>query len=111
MTDAVAKSDELDKKILAISADKVFTKRTVVQGFVVVIVILLAMSVGGFLALRSITSGTNKAVTRQIPGLERGIEERDDVINQATDAIVLLSQILIDNGITPPEIVIRPPED
>lgn len=113
MTDPVTKSDQLDRKILAIPEDRVFTKRAVSAAFALVVWMLGVLI---FLVLR-VTSSTNDAVTHEIPGLKDQIADRDDtiaaqedVITQSVDAILLLQQTLRDNGIDPPEIVIRPQE-
>jgi hypothetical protein len=70
-----------------------------------------------FEVLRGVTVGTNDAVTRQIPGLERQIAEQKEVIadqeavlRQAVDAILLLQQDIKDLGGIPREIVLLPPE-
>lgn len=113
MTDPVTRSDELDRRILAIPEDKVFTKRVVVIGFSI---LAAGMLVLGFLILRN-TATTKTAVSQQIPGLKAQVADRDitiaqqqDVIGQQTDWILLLAQQVQDLGGTPPEIVIRPGE-
>lgn len=107
----IEKSKELDAEIVAMPRDKVFTKRTVVVGF------LLIMGALGYLnwSVRDYAQSTNEAVTREIPRLESQIVERDEtitdqnsVIQQSTDAIVLLIETLRLHGIEPPEIIIRP---
>jgi len=111
VTDPVSRSDQLDREILAIPADRVFTKRAVAAGFAVVTVLLLAILAG----VVAITYDTNRAVDRQVAPLqERNAELEDtaavqeDLLAQSTDAIVLLLGVLQQNGIDAPEIVIRP---
>lgn len=119
MDDAVARSDQLDQEILAIPRDRVFTKRAVVAGFVVLLVPLLAV----LTLVVGITHDTNRAVERQVlplqkrnAELEKTNAQLEDVNGQAVDWIVKLSQLLKEHGVEPPEIVIRPttttqPED
>src|SRR5688572_4735936 len=104
--DIVERSDELDKRILAVPADSVFKKSTVVAGFIVLIVIMIVGFGAAYLSLRDVTNSTNEAVRHEIPGLKKQIEDRDQtiedqtsVIDQATDAILLLITTLQDNGI------------
>ena len=120
-TDPVVASDALDKQILAIPSDRVFLKRTIVVGFVILMVPVLttlALVVG-------ITADTNDAVKNQVNPLqselattqERNVElegqvaDLESVVTQQTDAILMLIRTLQQHGITPPEIVIQPPED
>ena len=85
--------------------------RIVVAGFAVTIVLLVAV-LGGIVG---ITLDTNRAVDRQVvPLQERNAEleeanaQLEDVSGQAVDWILKLSELLRQNGITPPEVVIRP---
>lgn len=116
-SDPVVLSDEIDRRILAISEDRVFRKSTVVAGF---LVLVLALTVGfgfAFSELRQVTTSTNRAVSVQVPGLEQQVKARDktiaeqeDVIGQATDAIILLLDLLREHGIEAPPIRISPGE-
>lgn len=85
--------------------------RIVVVGFGVTIVLLVAV-LGGIVG---ITLDTNRAVERQVvPLQERNTElegtvaQLEDVNRQAVDWVVKLSELLRQNGVTPPEVVIRP---
>lgn len=116
--DPVERSIALDHQIMAVRADQVFTKRQVTAGFACAMAVLAFGFGAMFLSLRQVTTSTNDAVTHEIPGLKDQIADRDrtvfeqaDVINQATDAILQLFDLLRANGIEPPEIVIRPPDD
>lgn len=106
MTDKelIEQSRQLDADIVAMPRDKVFTKRTVVIGFFVV------MSAIGYLILsvREIASSTNRAVREQLEDKDETIADQESIIEQATDAIILLLDTLEQNGITPPRIVIEP---
>ena len=111
VTDPVVRSDRLDRKILAIPEDRVFTKRTVIMGFAVITYLLIVLIV---LVLR-VTSSTNEAVTQEIPSLKDQVADREgtiatqeDLLRQSVDAIVMLQQTLRDKGIEPPEVIIRP---
>lgn len=113
MSDSVARSDALDRQILAIPADRVFTKKIVVIGFLVLmapLLVTLGLVIG-------ITLDTNRAVARQVAPLQARVAEleeltaaQDSIITQQTDAIVLLMDTLRQHGIEPPAIVIRAPE-
>jgi hypothetical protein len=112
--DIVARSDQLDQEILAIPKDRVFTKRVVVVGFCVLLAPLL-VTLG---LVIGITLDTNRAVARQVTPLQNRVLEleetnaaQESIIGQQTDAILLLIGTLKDNGITPPEIVIRAPDE
>ena len=115
MTDPVARSDALDREIIAIPRDRVFTKRTVVAAFLVVMVTLAAGFGAVAMRLEDITSSTNDAVTQEIPGLKDQVADRDttiatqeDLLRQAVDAIVLLQGDLRALGVEPREVIIRP---
>lgn len=109
--DLLAKSKQLDKDIVAMPRDKVFTKRTVVVGFVAVMLGIGA----GMAQVRGYARDTNDAVKHEIPGLKEQIADRNEtiddqqsVIQQFTDALVVLFDILRQHGIEPPEIIIKP---
>jgi uncharacterized iron-regulated membrane protein len=113
--DLIARADALDREILAIPADKVFTKRMVVTGFVVVMSILVIGFTGMYFSLRHITASTNAAVTQEIPGLKDQIDDRDativdleDVNRQAIDQVVRLATEMQQHGLDPGQIEIRP---
>lgn len=115
MSDPVERSDALDREILAIPADQVFTKRVMVTCLLVLGVVLAVGFVAMYLSLRRITADTNEVVRDEVVVLQdRNTELEDqhavdeDLLRQSTDAIVLLIGTLQANGITPPEIVIRP---
>lgn len=101
----------LDQQILAIPKDKVFTKKAVVAGFLV-----LAFGIAMGIALQlSIAADTNEAVRHEIPGLKKQIEQRDeqisdleDINTQAVDWVVALLDILAQHGIEAPQIRIEP---
>lgn len=111
--DVVARSYELDRQILAIPEDRVFTKRTVVAGFVVIfacLVLLMAM-------VLNVTRSTNDAVEHEIPGLKAQIADRDQTIDGATSAITQLTDALLasqqqvrDLGGTPADVTVRTDE-
>lgn len=114
MSDPVARSDALDREIIAIPRDRVFTKRTVVAAFLVVMVTLAAGFGAVAVRLEDITSSTNDAVTQEIPGLKDQVADRDqtiatqeDLLRQAVDAIVLLQGDLRALGVEPREVIIR----
>src|SRR5688572_13039668 len=114
MADIVERSEALDRRILAIPEDQVFTKRAVFFGFVVLAGLLLAV-LGGII---SIQIDTKQAVERQVAPLQARVAELEEIIVdledvnvQATDAIVLLITTLQQNSIEPPQIIIRPSED
>ena len=113
--DPVEESQKLDHQFAIIPKDKYFTKRSVTLAFSILASLILFSFLGTYLHLRAITSNTNEAVKHEIPGLERTIERREatieeqqDVLNQSTDWIVYMLGLLQDNGIQPPEIIIRP---
>lgn len=58
--------------------------------------------------IEGVTTSTNEAVREENARLQAENAELEDLLNQSTDAILLLIHTLQDNGITPPEIVIRP---
>lgn len=109
--DPVERSRELGRQLLAIPADRVFTKRSVVAGFVVVMAgfgVVLAV-------LLDFTADTRAAVHSEIPALQDQVADRDttiatqgDLLRQATDAVVLLLDLLEANGIDAPPIRIEP---
>lgn len=114
MSDPVARSDDLDRQLLVLRRADVLPRRTVIGGFMILCVLLAAILAG----IVAITSDTNQAVERQVVPLQRRVAEleetvadQDSIVTQQTDAIVLLLGILQENGITAPEIIIRPPED
>lgn len=53
----------------------------------------------------------NADLDADIDELEAEAEVNESLVEQSTDAIVLLIGVLEENGINPPEIVIRPPDD
>lgn len=109
--DPVERSRDLGRQLLAIPADRVFTKRAVVAGFAVVMAafgVVLAV-------LLDFTSDTRNAVESEIPALQDQVDDRnadlaetEDLLRQATDAIVLLLDLLDANGIDAPPIRIEP---
>lgn len=111
-TQAVLDQDAaLNKRIIALPEDKVFTKRAVVTIASPVIVLLLTLVFN----VRSIASETKSAINQrnevlahENEKLELEIIEQEDLLRQAVDAVVLLQGVLRENGINPPEIVIRP---
>lgn len=112
--DLEARDDALNQRILAIPADRVFRRSTIVIGFVV---IMLALGLVQY-RIGAWASDTHDVVTAEVPHLEAQVADRDhtiaqqnDIISQATDAILLLQKTLRDHGITPPDIVIRPKEE
>lgn len=108
--DPVARSDALDQQIIAVPRDQVFTKPVVVAAFLTLVTMLAAGFTFMYLSLRDITASTNDAVRRQVPALEQTIEDYEVVLDQALDAIAQLAGMLVDAGIDPPEIILRPPE-
>lgn len=82
--DPVERSDELDRAILVIPRDRVFTKRAVTIGFAVVAVIIIAFSAAVFMISRS-----------QVHILEQQVNERDKTI-------ATLRQTIRDLGGEPP---------
>lgn len=111
MTDVLRKDEELTQRIVAIPRDKVFTKRNVV-----LVLSIVAIMMSAFLwEVHNITSDTNEAVKRENAALlreneslEAEVAAYEDVIGQAIDAILVLSDQVRSLGGTPPEIVLRP---
>lgn len=116
MSDAdelIERSAELDRRILAIP-ENAFLK---LQGRVkILLAAVLLVIIGGIVSVLIITSATRRSVDSEVvPVLEHEVEdleaenaELEDISRQQTDAIILLIETLQANGITPPEIVIRP---
>jgi hypothetical protein len=109
--DVVEFAAEFERRLLLIPEDRVFTKRVVMAGFCVLTSLLLLI-LGGIVG---ITLDTNRGLERQVvplqdrvAELEELVSDQADVIDQQTAAILQLAGILQENGITPPEIVIRP---
>jgi hypothetical protein len=118
-SDPVVRSDSLDKKIAAIPTDHVFTKRKVTIAFVV---LWFTSVVGfGFAAWRDDIRGeqihdiaveTNDRVQQEIVELTARLDEYEVALGKAVDHILILSKMLSDVGIDPPELVLRiEPED
>lgn len=128
MTDPVKQSDLLDQRILAIPADKVFTKRTIVVAFL----ILWGTSVIGFgvasehdrrviESVRDLSRDTNERVAvgeqllrdalarndAEITELEQQVDGLSSALTQTVDHILVLNEMLTDAGITPPEFTVR----
>lgn len=108
--DIVERSYALDRQILAIPEDRVFTKRTVVIGFVVIFVSLLLLMA----MVLNVTRSTRDAVEHEIPGLKAQIADRDETIDgaqsaitQLTDALLASQQQVRDLGGTPADVVVR----
>lgn len=103
----------LDERLEIVAKGSVLKTRTAFIGFLVMTGLLLAI-LGGVVG---ITLDTNQAVKDRAvledrnAELEDNLAVQEDLLRQSTDAIVLLLDMLQQNGITPPEIVIRPPED
>lgn len=113
MSDPVERSDELDRQILAIPADRVFTKRTVIAGFVI-LCSLLAAILGGIVA---ITTDTNQAVERQVAplqgrnaDLEEANEDLEATLDIAVDEVIRLATLVQELGGDPGQIRIEPPD-
>lgn len=108
------RSDELDRKLIAIPEAQVFTKRRVVGAFTAVVTLMLAI-----LGIQlTYVAETRDVVSNRVPRLEQLLDDlraerdaQDEVIVQLTDALVLYGTILEDNGIDAPPVTIRPTED
>jgi hypothetical protein len=113
MSDPVERHEQLERKILAIPEDAFLSLQRRVRVMLMAVVLAIA---GGIVAVLIITSTTREAVQGEvvpilegdIEALERENAKLEDISNQQTDAILLLIETLQANGITPPEIVIRP---
>jgi cell division protein FtsB len=120
VSDPVEANEQFERKILAIPEDGFLSLQRRVKGL---IALVISGMIAGLISVLIVTGATNRAVTDEVvPILEEEVDvlqaknadleaenaELEDVTNQATDAIVLLIKTLQDNGITPPEIVIRP---
>lgn len=108
--DILERSYELDRQILAIPADRVFTKRTVVIGFLVLFASLLLLMA----LVLNVARLTKDAVEHEIPGLKAQIADRDETIDgansaitQLTDALLASQQQVRDLGGTPADVVVR----
>lgn len=109
--DILERSKELDRQILAIPAEKVFTKKAVtIFGTTIVVLQLVLMAM-----VLNVTRSTNQAVRDEIPSLKRTIERQDvtiveqqEVLTEAVDWIIKLQDQIRLLGGTPPEIVLRP---
>lgn len=86
---------------------------------VVCTAVFVAVAVSGwilmYVRLADITTSTNDAVRKEVPGLQKQIADRDatiaqdqDIQKQLTDAVILQSKKLTDHGIDPGTITIRP---
>lgn len=111
MDDPVARSDALEREILAIPADRVFTKRVIAGAFVVLLVPTLVTL--GIVARTTID--TNAAVRDQVEVLQRRNTELEqtnaeleDVNQQAVDHVVRLAEQVQSLGGDPGTIEIRP---
>ena len=109
--DVVQRDEEFNQKIVALPQDKFFTKRNVVLVLSAMAIMMLAFLV----EVRNITSNTNDAVKnenaallRENTRLEAEINAYEDVVGQAVDAILVLSDQIRELGGTPPEMVLRP---
>lgn len=111
--DIVARSEALDEQLAVVKASSVLSTRTALKFFGVLAALLIAILAG----VVGITLNTNAAVKdravleRRNAELEKKVAVDEDLLNQSTDAIVLLIQTLRDHGITAPEIVIRPKDE
>lgn len=118
-TDPIQRSEQLQRRILAIPEDAFLGLQRRFKALIAAIVVALAFGVG---AVLFITSSTRSAVEGEvIPALEDQIAvleadvstleadnaELEDISRQQTDAIVLLLGILDENKIEAPEIIIR----
>lgn len=113
-SDPVADAAGVRRQILDALRRSATLVRLVVAGFVVTVMLLVAILAG----VVTITLDTNQAVDRQVEPLqarnaelETQVAQQETVLTQAVDAIVLLQRMLRDAGIEPPEIVLRPPEE
>lgn len=114
MPDTAAEAIAIRREIAASLRRSASLVRIIVGGFAVMGVLLVAILIGVIL----ITADTNRAVERQVvplqhrvADLEEQVAVQEDLLEQSTDAIVLLIGELRAAGITPPEIVIRPPDE
>lgn len=115
MSDLDRRSSDLDERLEVVAKGSVLKTRTAFVFFLLLAALLAAGFVAMYLSLRRITADTNEVVRDEVVVLERRnteLEDKvavdEDLLEQATDAIVLLIETLQANGITPPEIVIRP---
>lgn len=107
MSDPVAQAQRIRTDIASVLSRVESRLRLLLVGALltlVAIAVILGIVVRGLQA-------RNADLDADIDELEAEAEISDSLIEQATDAIVLLSGILTENGITPPEIIIRPPDD
>lgn len=119
--DLAQRGKEIQDRLIVVAERAVFYRGTVLAGFAIQVAILVAILAGVAL----IVVDTNRSLNDQVVPLQDRILEleeqlvqqdedasdQESIINQQTDAIVLLINTLQDNGINPPEIIIRPPED
>lgn len=110
MSDPVDRSDHLDRQLAVVKASSVLSTRTALRLFLVLAVLLLAI-LGGVVGITLNTNGAVKdraVLERRNTELEDKVAVDEDLLEQATDAIVLLIETLQANGISPPEVIIRP---
>lgn len=117
MTDPVQGSDAVDERLAALAPDHS-------TGWVVVVAMAMVVvaTVGTLLALLDM-AGTNRALVSthdqvlrvQVADLEAKVAERDstiaaykEVVQQATDGLVLMARQITEMGGTPPTVVLRP---
>lgn len=109
MTDPVSRSDDLDEQLIIVKRSSVLQVKTALKGFITLIGLLL-MILGGIVGIALDTNKTvkdRKILEDRNAELEETVLIQEDLIKQATDAIVLLINTLEENGIDPPEIIIR----
>lgn len=112
------KSDELDARIVAISAKDYGRQRLRTILIMVTLVFVVVGFVSMFVVLHQITAKTNFIVSSQIPGLQAQIRARDKTISdqqyilekEAIPAIVKLAKQVKDLGGDPGQIVLSPPK-
>lgn len=113
---AVAASHELDREIEMIVSRKsdVISRRTVYIGFCILTGFCIAiLSVLGVVLADTRQTVDDHVVTLQQRNIEL-TKDNDDlriVVQQAVDAIILMSDMLIAAGIDPPEVILRPPDE
>lgn len=104
--DLIAQSRTLDERLAHARAFRWAGAAGITAILLLVVVVVLDIRDLGE-DVEEVTTSTNKAVQEENVRLAAENAEMEDLLNQSTDAIVLLITTLQDNGITPPEIVIR----